>query len=121
MANEITSALSLEFTKDSKTAKFTKSGMTLDMAGGDFFHGTQGVATSPEALDIGHITSPGMCAMYNHDATNFVEVRGASGEDDGLKVPPKQGVLFHFPHGCTAPFVTANTLACEIEYLLIEA
>jgi hypothetical protein len=118
MANELTVAAFLKFATGTKLAQFNKGPLQFTVSGGDYVQGSQTVATSEEALNKGDITTPGVCLIFNRDATNFVKVRGASGAVDCIKIKPGEFALFR--HSGTAPFVIADTGSCEIEYLLIE-
>lgn len=82
-------------------------------------HHRQSVGITEEALILGEITSLGWFIGYNRDDTNFIEIRSATGADnDIIKIPPRKIALFHFGSNITAPYVIADTAACELEYLL---
>lgn len=119
MANEITVSVSLSFSKGGKSASFKKGGVQLDMTGTDYYHGTQRVGTTAEALNLGEVATPGMIAIINHDTTNFVEVRHGAVGDDVVKLRP--GVPEVFDLASSTPYAIADTAECEVEYLLIEA
>jgi hypothetical protein len=118
MANELTLSASLLFVNGTKRVSFSKSGLQFTVSGNDYIAGTQTVGTSEEALAKGDITTPGFCFIFNRDATNFVKVRGASGAVDCIKIKPGEFAMFR--HAGTAPYVIADTGACEIEYVIIE-
>ena len=121
MANELTLSASLKFAKSSIDVLFSKSGIQLDVTGDDYAKMTQGVGITEEALDLGHIGTPGYCIMVNNDATNFVEIRPGTGVADLITIPPGGIAIFKFSAEVTAPFVIADTAAVQIEYLLVEA
>lgn len=79
---------------------------------------SKSVGTVEEAINLGEVTSPGFCAIRNYDATNFVEVLTGTGGTRIGRVPPLTTVLFHFPTAATAPYVIADTAACECDVLL---
>jgi hypothetical protein len=118
MANEITISASLAFSKGGIGSSLSDSALQFDVSGTDYFQGTQGVGTSEEALDIGHITTPGYCYMKNTDSTNFVSVIRATSEGNCIKLKAGEIALFRFE--ATAPFVKADTSDVQIDYLLIE-
>ena len=118
MAEEITISASLAFSKGGIGSTLSDSDLKFDVTGTDYFQGTQGVGTSEEALDLGHITTPGYCYMKNTDTTNFVSIIRATSEGNCIKLKAGEVALFRFE--ATAPFVKADTSAVQINYLLIE-
>ena len=119
MANEITISASLAFSKGGIGSSLSDSALQFDVSGTDYMQGTQGVLhTDQEALDLGHITTPGYCYMKNTDSTNYVEIFGV--EDEGATLKLKAGEVALFRFGATAPFLQADTAAVQIDYLLIE-
>ena len=119
MAAEITLSASLTFLKGGIGSSLADTDLTFDVSGTDYFQGTQGVGfASEEALDLGHITTPGYCYMKNTDSTNFVVVRGVAADTITIKL--KAGEVALFRHGGTVPTVQADTSEVQIDYLLIE-
>lgn len=119
MANELTLAASLKFVKGATNVSFAKSGIQVDVSGTGFAFKSQNVGTSEEALDIGDVTTPGYILIYNNDSTNYVEVRGGSGETDVVKV--RAGKLALFELATTTPYVIADTASVEIIYAIVDA
>jgi hypothetical protein len=119
MADEITASASLSFTKGGISADYEKLGLKITMSGSNYIQNILSVATSETALPKGSITTPGLCLVVNLDTTNFVKVRGASGAVDCIKIPA--GELALFRHSGTSPYLIADTAACRVAYLLIEA
>jgi hypothetical protein len=122
MANEITVSVSLNGEKGTKKDRRAFGGLQFDMAGNNFIHHTQSIGTSEEALVMsGDVTVPGWAVFFNHDDTNFVEIRPATGVADLVTVPPQGPALFKFASDATAPFAIADTATCDLEYLIFEA
>ncbi len=119
MANELTLSASIKFAKGNRSANMSKSGLQLDVTGTNYVSKTQVVGTTAEALDKGEMTTPGYVLIKNNDTTNFVEVRDGSGGADVVKI--RAGGFALFQLATATPFVIADTAACEIEYVLIEA
>lgn len=119
MANEITLRAELSFSKSGSAASRESGTLTFDMSGADFARLTQTIGTSEEALNIGDVTTCGYLWIKNKDATNFVELRPASSGDDMIKLGPGQVALF--PLTTSTPYAIADTAACIVEYLLLEA
>lgn len=118
MANELTIAASLTFSKSGVQVTFPKTGTSFTVSGTKYSRTVQSVGTSEEALILGDVGTPGYSLIVNLDATNFVKIRGATGAVDCIKLKPGEFCLFR--HAGSAPFAIADTAACKIEHLLIE-
>lgn len=96
----------IEFVKSITTKKYVR--------------GKVSVATSEQAIDLGVLTAPlGWALFINLDATNYVEIRSATGAaNDILKVPAASAILIHFGSDVSAPYIIANTAACQVEYVI---
>lgn len=128
MANEISIVAGLKVVKNTITNELSYppdaiSGvdavLARDFAGTKRSEIIQNVGTSEEALKLGDVTSPGYCLMKNLDDTNFVSVRPASGAADLIKLEAGDVALFRLQ--ATAPFVIADTAACDVQVMLLEA
>ena len=99
----------------------TISGLRFDLSGAKFIRTVQAVGTSEEALQLGETSgSLGWCVLKNTDNTNFVKVLTGTGGTVFAKLLAKGGcALFYFGAGVTAPFVQADTAACNIEILIL--
>lgn len=127
MADEISIKLQMSFKKGlMQKVSINPAAFTIDVAGTDYIYATQSIATSATAIDKGDITTPGYMLVHNMDATNFVEI---GYDDTGFKptikllgaaaIGNQEWALFR----CTqaTPQAKADTSACVIEYLMIEA
>lgn len=121
MANEITVSASLRLQLGVLDVSLTKSGLQVNISGSEYTKLVQNVGTSEEQLDFGDVATPGYCFLRNLDATNYVEIRPATGVADLIRLNAGEIALFRFAHDCTAPFAIANTAACRLEIYLIEA
>jgi hypothetical protein len=120
MANELTLNATFRSLKDSTKHSLEVSGLQVSVSGTISARNRQNVGTSEELLDLGGVTVPGWCIIINRDATNFVEVRAATGLADLIRINAGEFALFRFAAECTTPYVIANTGAVEIEYILLE-
>lgn len=120
MADEITLTASLAYA-DSESADvlLEKCNVSATAATKKFTHVKHNVGTTEEAMILGEVTALGYCCIVNRDATNFIEVRAASGGTKIVKVPAGKAAVFHFGSGVTAPYLIADTAACQVEYLLV--
>lgn len=119
MANEVTIEVSLEFAKGN-VAEVSRSGTkTVTVSGTPYFQQVQNINTSEEQLAFGDVSTPGWCFLKNLDATNYVEIRPATGVADLIRLNALEFCLFRFAADCTAPYAIANTAAVNLEILLI--
>ncbi len=123
MADEITLAMSLSFSKSGVTAAENNGSFTDDVAGTDVVQGTQIVTTSEAALNLGAVTAPGWFCGRNTSATavEIISIRQATGAANLVAIPAGGEVLFKFDAACTAPFVISASGSPVLEYSLVEA
>lgn len=122
MANEITVSFSLAGSKGSTALSLALASVTFNMSGSHMVQLRQTIGTSEEAINMGvDITIPGWFAAINRDATNFVEIRAATGVADLVRMDPGEGCLFRLAADATAPFAIADTADCELEIILIQS
>ncbi len=93
---------------------------SVTMTGTNVLHNRQSVGTAEEALLLGDCGSGGWIIMKNHGPTNYVQVRGLSGQTPLVRLPVNEAWCGRLDATST-PTVQANTAACEVEYLLLEA
>ena len=118
MASELNLSITFEYRKGSTSLTLSPDA-TVTVAGTVALHNRQVVGTSEEALVLGDVSSPGFLVMVNRDATNFVEIRPATGVADLIKLGPGEPFVGRLV--ASAPFVIADTAECEIEYVLLSA
>lgn len=120
MADEITVISGLQFTKGGSSFQSGPDRETVDMTGEGFVLHRQTIGTSAEAVTIpSDIGTAGWCRIRNRDATNYVTLRIGSGGSDFAKLLPGEYALFRL--ASSSLYAVANTAACEIEYLILEA
>lgn len=78
----------------------------------------QNVGIAEEALNLGDVSSLGWIALKNLDATNFINVKTATGGVIFAKLKAGEMMLFRAGSGLTAPFVIADTAACQLDILV---
>ena len=116
MANELTLRASLSFAGDQNTITKAFGPTTLDVAGDNPNSSVQDVGITEEALAMGDAGVGGYLWAKNLDDTNFVEIRGGTGEADLVKLLPGDVCMFRLT---VAPWVIADTGACRLEYCVI--
>ena len=118
MANELTVSASLSFEKNGISAEFKELARSFDVAGDQYIRNIQSVSIAEVTLDKGGITTIGWIAIKNLDATNYLELTGATSGDVLAKLPA--GGFAVFPVASANIFAAANTAACLVDYLMIE-
>lgn len=121
MANEISVTLSLQMSKGGVTETLNAGTKQFNMAGTNVTRLTMSATTTPVALELGGITTPGFILIHNLDATNYVEVMPDGTNPATIKLRAAGWACFEFAGAASAPNVKANTASCKVEYLLIEA
>ena len=120
MANEITISASLGLEDSESSDELLQLASTLfNITTKVYVKNKQNVGTSEEAIELGTISSLGWAIFINRDATNYVEIRTGTGGNDIVKIPAGGVALFHFGSDVTAPYIVANTAACQVEYLIL--
>jgi len=125
MANEITLSALLSCANINQTLDTVGlDAVSFDQTGTNVNRLTQNVAVTEEAMTIGDTGVGGYCYIENLDRTNFVSVRPGTGTANLIKLKPatstKRGdcCLFRIE---TAPWVIADTAACDILVVTLEA
>lgn len=123
MANEASVVTMMTFAKGnvSSIARGSTTAFTLNVSGAKYHQGVQNIGTSEEQISFGDITNPGMCFLKNLDATNYVEIRAATGTADLMKIPAGKVAVFQFAADCTAPYAIADTASVNLEVFVVEA
>lgn len=119
MAAEITVTVSLAFRKGGAVDGLDPGPVSVTFTGTNFLHNRQTVGTVEEALLLGDATAGGWCIMVNRDATNYVQIRGASGQTPLIRCRAGEPACFRIDSGAS-PTAQANTAAVELEYLVLE-
>lgn len=121
MANELTVSSSIRFQKGNAPAvRFEQTPTDLNVSGTQCVVHIQSIGTSEEALDIGDLGTLGWAYFHNLDATNFVSIRSGTGAANFLKLLPgeRAGPM---RLAASAPYAIADTGACELWYMIVEA
>ena len=119
MANELTvSTLTVSFTKANVgSVTVTPTALSITVSGTQFMDNVQTVGTSEEAILLGDVAPGGYWFVQNMDATNFVELRAATGAADFIKLLAGEWAIFRTSADATAPFAIADTGSCNVRFL----
>ena len=121
MASEIAVAASLSVTKGGTAEALYLGPLYVTLTGTRILRNRQSVGTSEEALVLGEVVPGGWLLIVNRDPTNYVQVKTATGGTAFARLLAGEFCLLRIDSGLSAPFVQANTAACEIEYLILPA
>lgn len=106
------------------TGQVEIANLLVTLATARLHHTKQNVGTSQEAINLGDVSTLGIMILVNLDPTNYIEVKHATGGTVIAKLFPKGSVaglnfcVLQVGSGITAPFVIANSSACEMEIFL---
>lgn len=119
MANELTlSGLTISFTKANVPSTNVVVGtIQPTVSGTQWMDNTQAVGTSEEAILMGDVAAGGYCLIQNMDTTNFVSIRQATGAANFIKLLAGEWCVFRLSPDASAPFIIADTGACNVRIL----
>ena len=118
MANELSIGVIFHFDKGGAKVSRTEN-ISVDITGDAFSHEVQEVGTTEEALAQGaDLGTPGYMLIKNLNATNYVEVGSTTGVYD---IKLLAGEIALYRHNSATVYAKANTAACNVEYVLVEA
>ncbi len=120
MADELSARLILSAVKNSASVKVDITDFS-DISGNILYHGTQSIATSSTAIEIGAVSTDGTIVIINRNATNYIEVSldssfGAS--NVFALIRPGRWALV--PVKTRTLFLRANTAACLAEIIALD-
>jgi hypothetical protein len=130
MANEVTLSGALEYDDGKVTKSVSIADVVKSISGGTkrVTETVQSVGTSEEAVDLGEVSAPGYAIFQNLDDTNSIDLKVATAGaifarlDADLNDDGKGGfALLKLGSGAQAPYAIANTAACRMRVIVIEA
>lgn len=121
MANIATIIANLAYEDGSGSIELGNTdGLSVTLTNAGFTRLRQSVGTSEEAVTLGDVTAPGYAIFINRDATNYIELKVATGGAIFAKLSANGGLaLLQLGTGAQAPFAIANTAACIMDILLV--
>ena len=118
MANEIQASSTLTYSYGGTAVTLSKSA-SISPSATDYVSGSQVVGTSEETIALVDIGTIGMVLIINDDASNYVEVGGATGVYHNKILA---GESFGPVRWNTAGvYMKANGAPCTVRYLVTEA
>lgn len=117
MPNELTSSVSLTYSRGGAVAAVTASKQT-DITTGRAIDITQVVGTTEESVNLVDVASVEEVVIQNLDATNYVDV-GCVTNVYSIRVPA--GRIALFKPTANALFLRANTAACLVRVVAVNS
>lgn len=123
MADEAKLTISLTWTNGTRKASAVAAGLNINITGTVVASGVVSVGTSAVQLDVGSVAAPRLVFLRNHDATNYVEFGDWNGAAPIYTGKLLAGEPAFFPTQLAATDIAlkANTAACDVEYLVLDA
>lgn len=115
MADEITLDLRLRLNNGLLDDDSNPGRIQIDQATGRLFSATLSIGTTEESVTFTDITTPGLCFLYNLDATNYVQWGPATGVYQGRLKANDAPACFRLDNGATTLYLKANTAACTVQ------
>lgn len=120
MADELTIRASLSFEKGDTLVELLIGPKKRDVAGTHGQRRRQSIGFAAEELVVmDDIASGGYLLVVNRDATNYVQLRSATGVQAFARLLPGDFCLFRLDNGATL-YAIANTAACDIDYAAVD-
>lgn len=80
----------------------------------------QAIGSSEEAINLGEVTAPGWAFFINRDATNYIELRVATGGAKFAKMLPGEPAgPFRLGSGAQVPFAISDANTPIMEYMIV--
>lgn len=121
MANELTTTVTLFFSDKVSGVDETTGQTNLQRSVSTKrpFRTVQNIGTSEEAITLGDGGTIKELYLRNLDATNYVEIKTATGGIIFAKLLPGEDMMVRLGSGAQAPFAIANTAAVNVEVMAV--
>jgi len=125
MSNEITTTVKVSVTKNNiKNRGMDASGLKVDQTGVGYASGVMEVTTTPQAIPMGDLTTPGRFVMQSQeDADTGVNIQIGSYDSPGihefLELFPVETASGRLKE--TQPYAKCTTGTAVLEYFILEA
>lgn len=119
MAQELTLSGSLSYSDSEGTEdSLSISELMASVATKRLLHAKQSIPTSEIAIELGDLSSLGWAIFVNRDATNYIEIKTATGGDIFAKLKPGCFALLPLGSGAQAPYAIATGSSCQLEIII---
>ena len=117
MANEVTSNLRLQLSYGVAASDFNPGKIQVTYVPLVIYRKRHLITTGEVTVTHG-VTSPRFCIVYNHDATNYVEVGTTSADYPIYLRPSSIATQFEIGPAKASIYLKANTASCYVEVIL---
>ena len=125
MANEITTNISVALRNGLRRFDFKPDKIQTTQTGTGVFDTERSIATSETTVALTGLTTPKLAIIWNLDATNYVQLAFATTSfGEGCKLyPTGTGLpnILTLEPGLTTLYLKANTAACKVRIIVLEA
>jgi hypothetical protein len=123
MADEITLNVRLQLANGTLTYDFRPGTIQIDQTTAGMSSQVLSIGTAEEDISFGDVGTVGACALYNLDATNYVQFGKKDGSGNmqaiGRLDPAGMPSVFKMDSGATLR-MAANTAACKVLVVMFE-
>lgn len=121
MADEITHKVRLQLANSTLKMDFNPGQIKIDQSTQVVSDNVYSIGTSEETVTYAEISTPGVCIAYNLDATNYVQIGRATSAYFGRLRPASIPSVFELDPGVTTLYLKANTAACLVRVIVLDA
>lgn len=123
MADEITTTVSVQLINGLLRMDFKPAKIQTTQAASGLFDSVRSIATSETSVALTGITTPKVAIVWNLDATNYVEMGTTTTDYPWKLFPTTTGIpnVFTLNAGKTTLYLKANTAACKVRIIVLEA
>ncbi len=125
MATEIQVSAELQYTNAAQNISAKSLAIVASLfsiTGKEYVQGMMSVPTTAggTAIPVSGLANVGWAYFKNNDATNYIELYNAASGTKFAKLFPGEVCVLRFAPSVVAPAALANTLAAQLEYLILE-
>lgn len=117
-ASQVTVNASLAYDDDTEELSIDVAALLATLSDAKALKNIQTIGTSEEAIGLGEITTPGWAIFKNLDASNFIELRVATGGAKFAKLKPGEIALLRLGSGAQVPYAISDTASCKLAYIV---
>jgi hypothetical protein len=122
MANEGTIAASLALNKSGTSISLPLGPLSFTVSGTGYTQDRISVGITEQTFTNINTTAGGYCLVINRDATNYVQIRRATGQSATIRILPGEFALFRLDaSSASVPYIIANAAPCDCELLVLSA
>ena len=123
MADEITTSVSVQLVNGLLRMDFKPAKILTTQAASGLFDNVRSIGTSEVEVTLTGLTTPKIAIVWNLDATNYVEMGTTTTDYPFKQFPTGTGLpnIITLNAAKTSLFLKANTAACKVRIIVLEA